>query len=289
MLSIIVTAYKEPHLNKCLDSIFSQNLPENCEILVVAPDEKTISIVKEYQRKNKNIKTIKDPGVGKPTALNLAFKVAKGDILVLTDGDVILDRNSIKALLKHFKNKKVGAVSGKVVYKIPKNNFFFEWAKISERIFDEWRKSQDKQNKLWHPTGYLYAIRKGIVKKINPNALSDDAFIGYLIKKKGYLIKYEPKAKVYVKFPRSIKDFINQKARTRAGFLQLKKWFKFKGRTVFSELKFLKYCRKFYGTKKLFKLIAILLLYLIAWVKAYWILIRRKKLKEVWKRIKTTK
>ena len=289
MISTIITAYKEPNLDKCLDSILNQKLSKNYEILVLAPDKETLEIAKKYQKKNKRIKIIKDPGKGKPTALNLAFKHAKGKVLVLTDGDVIVGKGSIKNLLKHFKNPKVGAVSGKVIYQISRNNLFYEWAKLSEKIFDKMRKQQARRDKLIHPTGYLYAIRNNLVKFIPSNTLSDDAVIGYLIVSKGYRIAYEPKAKVYVKFPTSISDFIKQKSRTRAGFLQLKKWFGKTTRTPREEISLgSKDLVKAYKLK-VHKLLIVLFLYSIAWLKAYWVIWRKKSFKEVWSRIETTK
>jgi cellulose synthase/poly-beta-1,6-N-acetylglucosamine synthase-like glycosyltransferase len=289
-LSIIVTAFKEEKtIGKAIKQIISQ-LPKSSEILVIAPDEPTLSVAKKLSKKDKRIKILKDPGRGKPTALNLGFKEAKGKILILTDGDVLVGKNSIKFLLKHFENPKVGAVSGKVIYQISKNFLFYEWAKLSEKVFDKMRKIQDKKNELWHPTGYLYAIRNGLVKKIPSNVLSDDALIGYMIKSKGYLIKYEPKAKVYVKFPTSISDFIKQKSRTRAGFLQIKRWFGFEGRKISSEISIgSKDLFKIYGIRKFHKMLIVSFVYIISWLRAYWLIFRRKSFEKIWERIETTK
>jgi len=152
------------------------------------------------------------------------------------------------------------------------------------------RRKQEKTDELWHPTGYLYAIRNGLIKQIRPNTLSDDALIGYLIKSKGYLIKYEPKAKVYVKFPTTISDFIKQKSRTRAGFLQLKKWFGFKGRKITTEIAFgIKDLFRAYGVSKIHKMLFVVLIYLIPWLRAYWLIFREKPFEKVWERIETTK
>jgi len=62
MISIIITAYKEPNLDKCLDSILNQKLPKRYEILVLVPDKETLDIAKRYQKKNRKIRIIKDPG-----------------------------------------------------------------------------------------------------------------------------------------------------------------------------------------------------------------------------------
>jgi cellulose synthase/poly-beta-1,6-N-acetylglucosamine synthase-like glycosyltransferase len=288
--SVVITAYKEERTLPSLITSLKNQLSKNSEVLVIAPDEPTLSVAKKFAKKDKRIRILKDPGKGKPTALNLGFKKARGEILVLTDGDVIIGENSIRFFLQHFTNPKVGAVSGRVVYQIPKNSLFYEWAKLSERIFDRIRRLQNKRNELWHPTGYLYAIRGGIVNKILSNALTDDAYIGYQIKSKGYLIKYEPKAKVYVKFPSTISDFIKQKSRTRAGFFQLKKWFGFEGRKLSSEISFgIKDLLRAYDISKIHKMIFVSLIYLVAWLRAYWLIWREKSFEKIWERIETTK
>lgn len=289
-ITIVVTAFKEKMIEKCLNSILNQKLHEKFEILVVTPDNQTANIVKRIMKKYKKVKLIKDPGRGKPIALNLIFKKVRKKILVLTDGDVVLERNSINYLIEHFKDSNVGAVSGRVIYRISRNSLFYEWAKLSEKIFDRIRKFQDKEGKLWHPTGYLYAIRSGIVSQIPPNALADDALIGYLIKSKGYLIRYEPRAKVYVKFPSKIRDFLNQKSRTRAGFLQLKRWFGLQTRRMTIEISFgFKELLKIYGIKKIHKMMLVGMIYLISWLRAYWLIFKKESFEKIWVRIDTTK
>ena len=107
MLTIILTTYKEPRtIGKAIEQILANTLPEDYEILVTAPDDETLDVAKQYAEKNPKIKTIKDAGQGKPSALNMVFEKAKGDILVLTDGDVYISENSIPELLKHFQDPK---------------------------------------------------------------------------------------------------------------------------------------------------------------------------------------
>ena len=100
MLSIIITAYKEEKtISRAIQSVLDNNLKIPYEILVIAPDEKTLNVAKIFAGKNSKIKVIKDKGEGKSLALNLAISYAKGEVLVLTDGDVYIDGNSLKNLL----------------------------------------------------------------------------------------------------------------------------------------------------------------------------------------------
>ena len=49
---------------------------------------------------------------GKAAALNAGLAMATGDIIVFTDAAIMLDADSLHALLKHFQNPAVGCVSG---------------------------------------------------------------------------------------------------------------------------------------------------------------------------------
>ena len=50
----------------------------------------------------KKYSQIRDPRKGKPYALRMAFKKAKGDIFILTDGDTYFEKDAVKELLKPF-------------------------------------------------------------------------------------------------------------------------------------------------------------------------------------------
>lgn len=54
---------------------------------------------------------------GKSSALNLAARLASGDILVVIDCDCTFDRDAIEEILKPFSDPHVGAVSGNVLVK----------------------------------------------------------------------------------------------------------------------------------------------------------------------------
>ena len=99
MLSIIITTFHEPGIRKAIDAVLGQELPEDYELIVAAPDKETEKIVVEYKKSNSKIKYFRDPGRGKSFAMNLLFKEARGDILIFTDGDIYLSQNAINEIL----------------------------------------------------------------------------------------------------------------------------------------------------------------------------------------------
>lgn len=225
MISIIITAYKEPKtIAKTIGIFLKQKISEPYELIGVAPDEETAEVIRSYSRKNKHVKYLKDPHKGKPAALNLAFKKAKGDILVLTDGDVYSSSNSLSELLKPFTDKKIGAVAGRPVSISPKDTMLGYWSHVLTNVAHELRLKSAKENSFMHCTGYLYAIRAGLVSKIPENTLIDDGYVSHKIFDLGYQIGYAPKAEVYVKYPSNFSDWVKQKKRSAGGYNQLKEF-----------------------------------------------------------------
>ena len=221
MISIIITSFKEPKtIGKAIESFVNQGIKEKYEILVLAPDKETLAEANKLRKKSAKLKTIQDPGKGKPSALNLAFKKAKGDILILSDGDVYVGKNSVQHLIKHFKDNSIGAVTGRVIATNDKKTMFGYWAYLLTHGFHRLRLEQMQKGTGIVCSGYLYAARRKLIESIPENTLADDAFISNLILKKRFKILYEPQAEVYVKYPTNLPDWIRQKKRTAGRFYQ---------------------------------------------------------------------
>jgi len=292
MISIIITAYKEEKtIGKAIESILQNKISLNYEILVLAPDKKTLEMAEKYSKKFKQVKVVKDDGEGKPSALNLAFKIAKGKILILTDGDVYISDDSITKLLEHFKDKKIGAVSGRPISLNSRKNKLGFWSHLLTDIADQRRKKALLIKKRFYCSGYLFAMRKGIVSNIPKETLSDDGLISFLIYAKGYKIDYEPKAEVYVKFPTNLKDWINQKKRSAGGYNQIKLWTKKEIRSfakeslgVFQVLKYPRTLKEFFWTFEL------IFLRIYLWILIFKdINLKKKEFEKIWLRINSTK
>jgi poly-beta-1,6-N-acetyl-D-glucosamine synthase len=289
MNSVIITTYKEPKtITKAIQKILPQlNIYD--ELLVTAPDTKTINVAKKII--DKRIKIIKDKGKGKPAALNLAVKKAKGNIIILTDGDVFVNKIAIKEILKPFKDKKTGAVSGHPISIDSKNNRLGFWAYLLTSVAHEIRLEKMTSKDRFFCTGYLFAIRKKLFPKLPENLLSEDGYISYTVYNNKKNIKYSPNSKVYIKYPKNIKDWIIQKKRSAGGYNQIKKITSFYGRSFSSEAsgfwRLLKYIKNII---QLLWLIELFFLRLYLWITIYIdINLKNKSSTEIWKRVESTK
>lgn len=99
-VSVIVPVYNvESFLKECLDSLINQTL-KNIEIICVndGSTDKSLSILREYEKKDKRIKVIDQENKGLPVARRVASQIAKGRYLQFVDSDDYLDLNACECL-----------------------------------------------------------------------------------------------------------------------------------------------------------------------------------------------
>ncbi len=295
MISIVITAFKEPlTIGKAIESFLKQDIKNKCELIVTAPDRETLLEAKKYADKNHNIKLYKDPGKGKTHALNLLLKKLKGEIIILTDGDVYVSGNSINQIANSFKDRKVGCVTGHPVPIENKSTKYGYWANFLFDSAHKLRKTLHLKNQFLECSGYLWAFRNNIITEI-PSDVAEDAIVPFFFYEKGYKIKYAENAKVYVKNVDNWKEWINQKIRTSRAHETLNKYVDInlipRTKTFFNEAKGLislftypRNIRQFLWSFQL--LFARLYMWILVFNDIY---IKREYHQDAWERVESTK
>ncbi|MDO8563636.1 MAG: glycosyltransferase family 2 protein [Nanoarchaeota archaeon] len=216
MIDIIITSYNEPKSTLRAVETFLKQIGKNDRITVVDPFQEVGNYLSSHV-KDKRFNFFLDSGEGKSYALNLLFAEKysnnKNNIFILSDGDVYVSENAVKELVAKFKSRKIGCVTGKPVSIDSRETKYGYWSKLLYSAIDGVRKKLAKENKFFQCSGYLFAMRNGIIGDI-PLEVPEDAIIPYLFWKKGYYIDYAEKAEVYVKYPDNWKDWVNQRVRT---------------------------------------------------------------------------
>ncbi|MBD3234162.1 MAG: glycosyltransferase [candidate division Zixibacteria bacterium] len=127
-ISTVVAAHnEEKYLEKCLQSLASQNYPVAKYEVIIADDrsnDNTPRIIKNFCDNYDNFKStrveIGETAIPKKTALQRALEMAKGEIIVSTDADCEHHENWMQTLVSHF-DDKVGIVIGHAAYSMPGN------------------------------------------------------------------------------------------------------------------------------------------------------------------------
>lgn len=101
-ISIIIPAYNsEQTLKRCLDSILNQTY-KNIEIIVIndGSKDKTLKILKQYEKKHSNVIIIDKKNEGQASARNDGFKKSTGEYVMFIDADDFIEKNYLEIMLQ---------------------------------------------------------------------------------------------------------------------------------------------------------------------------------------------
>jgi cellulose synthase/poly-beta-1,6-N-acetylglucosamine synthase-like glycosyltransferase len=304
-LSVIITAFREERTVGQAIEAFLHQLPEqatadtppgsvpDAELLIVCPDPGTTAVVEEYAAHHPALRQIVDPQRGKPTAVNKGLEAANGDIVVLSDGDVVIDQSALEPLLDPFSDCRVGAVSGHPVSVNRRDTVLGYWSHLLTDSIHSMRQARDHAGRFLLCSGYLFAFRRELVNQVPQDALAEDAVVSHRIAQQGYRIRYAPEARVYVTYPTTYRDWLRQKTRSAGGYAQAyvrqspvrmrSAWLEIRTGTMMA-LQYPHSAREFLWTVLLFA--ARLHLWLRVLIK---VRLLKRPLDTLWKRVESTK
>jgi len=232
-ISVLMAVFNEESvIRKKIDSLFSSEYPRGkIEVLVGSDssDDSTISILTELQTTYSELHVVDfTDRVGKAAIINKLSSLAKGEILILTDANVIPEKNTILKLVQNFSNSSVGLADTRLINTgIKKDGISLpEVAYLSMEM-----KLKNIEGRLWGtmmgPFGGFYAVRKASYEPLSKNILADDFRICMNVIRKGEKAISDPEAIVYEDVSNSLSEEFSRKVRISAGNFQNLKHFAF--------------------------------------------------------------
>lgn len=294
MISILITAYREPTTIGQAIEAFLPQMPPGSELLVVCPDAETTAVIQQYAQKFPQIHHIPEPERrGKPAALNLGLQAAQGNIVVFSDGDVVIGEDALTHLLAPFADERVGAVTGRPFSSSPRSTMLGYWSHLLVEGAHQTRQKRDAAGDFLLCSGYLFAARRALIPPIPEDALAEDAVISHRLAEKGFKIRYAPEAAVSVKYPTTYADWLRQKVRSAGGYAQdyvRNSPFSMRSAKLEAQqgtilaLKFAHSPREFIWTLMLF------VARLHLWLLVFWrVRVLKRPLTTLWQRVESTK
>ncbi len=220
-VSIIVPTYNEAVMieNKLRNTLSLQYPSNEMEILVIdsASTDKTGEIAARFEK----ITLVRQAERhGKSSALAEAFSLVKGDIVLITDADALLDKNAVKIVVAYLSDPNVGAVTGKQVLVTHEDKKIEKKERSYRDIFDLIRNAESNMHSTMIFNGPLMAFKKEVLEAPAPNSVADDTEMAILVIKKGFRTLYAPEAIFYENIPLSDKSRLKQKQRRAQGLVQ---------------------------------------------------------------------
>jgi len=221
ILSILITAFREAATIGQAVEAFVAQLPKDAEILVICPDPETTAVVDGYAARYPAVRHVADPQRSKSVALNIGLRAARGDLVVLSDGDVLVAEDALAPLLAPLdEDPQVGAVAGRPFSVNPRDTLLGYWSHLLTEGVHRMRLARDQAGQFLVCSGYLFAFRRALIERLPEDALAEDAVISHLVARQGYRVRYAPQAHVFVKYPTTYRDWLRQKVRTSGGYVQ---------------------------------------------------------------------
>jgi len=225
-ISILIPAFNEEKvIAKKIDSILNSDYPkENIEVLVGSDNstDRTNEIVKSYAEKNPQVHFVNfKQRSGKPKIINMLATLSKNEILILTDTNVMFDKNTITELTKHFSDPKIALVDSNMM------NINQQGKGISKSESTYIRgevRIKNNEGKVFGmmmgPFGGCYAVRKSFYSPVPEIFLVDDFYINMKVLEKGGKAISAINAKVYEEVPNDWKVEFKRKIRIATGSFQ---------------------------------------------------------------------
>ena len=233
LVSIIMSVYNEEKgISEKIESLYDTSYPGDKFELLVGSDgsnDSTNDILEECSKAHGSFHFMAFPGRrGKPAVINELREMARGDILVMTDAQVLFTPDTLFELIKHYRNEQIGLVGANIQNtRIDKSGISFqEWSFMSREI-----KLKYFEGKVWGTMigayGACYSMRNDYYSKVPEGYSVDDFYITMKVLEKNKKCILELKAIGYENVPNRLFEEFRRKIRISAGnFQNLKSFYK---------------------------------------------------------------
>lgn len=225
-VSLIVVAHNEEKvIYDKLMNIISLDYPTDKIEFIVSSDnstDNTNGIVKEFINRHPefNIKLYEvTERKGKTNAQNEAQKISNNEILVMTDANAILKKDSIRELVSSYTCDSIAYVSGSLVYINEDKNETAESESTYWNLDTKMREIESNIQTITAGNGALYSCRNSMYYDFEP-IRSHDSIMPRYYALRGYKALYNPDAIAFEKAGETLEDEFNRKVRMNRGILK---------------------------------------------------------------------
>lgn len=221
-VTLFIAAYNEKqYVEAKMRNTLSLNYPkEKLTILWVTDgsDDGTNQLVEKYSEATVLHQPERNGKIG---AVNRGMKYVKTPLVVFSDANTMLGKDSIQRIVQKFSDAKVGCVSGE---KRIVNKDSDTASGAGEGIYWKYESTLKKWDAELYSVvgaaGELFAIRTNLYEEVEKDTLLDDFIISLKIAQRGFTIQYDPLAYAVESASANVKEELKRKVRISAGGIQ---------------------------------------------------------------------
>jgi glycosyltransferase involved in cell wall biosynthesis len=173
---MIITAHNEgKNIREKIENSLKLDYPKDQLEIIVTSDcstDNTDEIVKEYE--DRGVKLVRQQErKGKTAAQNRATEHARGEILVFSDAPTMYRANAIKKLVRNYNDKKIGFVTGEVIYTNETDSGVGEGGSLYWK-YESWIKQIESDiGSVIGAAGCIYSMRQSLYTPFDEDYISD--------------------------------------------------------------------------------------------------------------------
>lgn len=222
-VSFVILAHNEETvIRRKLENTLALDYHETPFQIVVASDgshDRTNAIVREFKDMRILLLDFTERE-GKTQVLNKTIPLCRGEIIILSDARQNYATNAVCELAANFADPSVGSVTGDIQFENGLSNAGDDQISLYWR-YEKWiRQFQSKRNSTPVVTGAIYAIRRSLFRPLPRRMIADDLVMPMTIVRQKYRVIYDPAAKAFDNYPRSLREEFRRRVRTIAGSYQ---------------------------------------------------------------------
>lgn len=192
-------AVVEAKIRNCLALAYPADL---LEILVVSDGSTDGTEAIAAGHEGPGLRVLRLPRQGKAGALNEGARQARGEILVFTDANAMLEPDSVQRLVEGFADPAVGGACGNKKQRALGRADATEGGEDLYWRYDKWQKSMESDlGSIFAADGALYAVRRALYVPIVDPAQADDIAISARVVLQGFRLIFEPRAVAWEEAP----------------------------------------------------------------------------------------
>jgi cellulose synthase/poly-beta-1,6-N-acetylglucosamine synthase-like glycosyltransferase len=221
--AVLIPAYNEEKvIGAKVENALALDYPtDRLEILVGSDGstDQTDQIVLGFR--DRRLRLVELPGrSGKIGVYNRLVAETAADILVFTDANVMLDPRSLRFLLRHFADPKVGVVNGGKYIVIPKGAETVRGEEIYGRYENRLRTLESEVGGMSGALGSLMAMRRELYHPYKHGSTNDDTVPSIWAALAGLRNVHDPEAKAFEESGHSLSEEFARRIRIGAGNFQ---------------------------------------------------------------------